>query len=131
MHLVGRRIICRFNMYLVFRLLLRARDVQEDQLNEDAVLRPVETEIVGVEELIPERPERRVRPLRDEQDLVLVPGERRPIECFPGLRIFKLSFCVSELFFTPFPNTLDQYFICCIIQQKGQNSPRYGSNLRI
>src|ERR1700733_11138708 len=29
--------------------LLRARDVEEDQLNEDAVFGPVETEVVGVE----------------------------------------------------------------------------------
>jgi hypothetical protein len=31
-------------------LLLRARDVEEDQLNEDAVLGSVDTEVVGVEQ---------------------------------------------------------------------------------
>jgi hypothetical protein len=30
-------------------LLLRARDIQENQLNEDAVFRPVDPEVVGVE----------------------------------------------------------------------------------
>src|SRR3984885_3519924 len=38
-----------YNRLVERGFLLRARDVEEDQLNEDAVFGPVETEVVGVE----------------------------------------------------------------------------------